>query len=47
MSNRWESILRQICRHGKEYRAEDDDGVLLSRFAVDCDPAAFESLLRR
>src|SRR5262245_58882580 len=47
MSSRWEAILRQIRRHGEEYRAEDDDAVLLSRFAAQSDPTAFEALLRR
>ncbi|WP_439620332.1 sigma-70 family RNA polymerase sigma factor [Gemmata sp.] len=47
MSNRWEAILRQIRRHGEAYRAEDDDGVLLGRFASAGDPVAFEALLRR
>jgi RNA polymerase sigma factor (sigma-70 family) len=47
MNNRWEAILRQIRRHGEEYRGEDDDGVLLNRFAADGDPGAFEVLLRR
>ena len=47
MAPKWNAILRQIRLHGERRRAEDDDAVLLERFAGGGDAAAFDALLER